>query len=125
MNKQVINTPNAPAAIGPYVQAIEANGFLFLSGQLGIDSKTGALPKEIQQQTQNSLANISSILVEAGLGTQNVVKTTIFLTDMADFATVNEIYSAFFASSYPARSCVAVKTLPKGAAVEIECIAVR
>jgi 2-iminobutanoate/2-iminopropanoate deaminase len=120
-----LQSADAPAAIGPYVQATEVHGFLFLSGQLGIDANTGVLPEAIVEQTQNSLANISSILKEAGLTKQNIVKTTIFLTDMNDFAAVNEIYATFFGSGFPARSCVAVKSLPKGAAVEIECIAAR
>lgn len=125
MNKRVIYTASAPAPIGPYVQAREAGGFLFISGQLGIEPLTGTLPDSVSDQTRNSLHNISAILREADLGLDAVVKTTIFLTDMNDFAAVNSIYAEVFTDEPPARSCVAVKSLPKGASVEIECIAVR
>ena len=123
MQNEVINTGNAPAAIGPYVQAVKAQGFIFASGQLGIDMETGALPDAVTDQARCSLKNMSAILAAAGADYRNVVKTTVFLTDMGDFGAVNEIYGAFFQGINPARSCVAVAALPKGAKVEIECIA--
>jgi len=120
-----IQTLNAPAAIGPYSQAIDSGaGLVFVSGQLPIDPATGAFPGGgVKEQTRQSLTNASAILEEAGLGLGSVVKTTVFLADMADFAAMNEVYSQFFTAPFPARSAVAVKTLPKGALVEIECIA--
>ena len=120
-----IQTLNAPAAIGPYSQAIDSGaGLIFVSGQLPIDPATGAFPDGgVKEQTRQSLTNASAILEEAGLGLGSVVKTTVFLADMADFAAMNEVYSQFFTAPFPARSAVAVKTLPKGALVEIECIA--
>ena len=124
--KQQINTAAAPAAIGPYSQAIEANGIVFVSGQLPIDPATGAFAEGgIKELTRQSLTNMKAILAEAGLTLANVVKTTVFLADMADFAEMNEVYASFFEGVCPARSAVAVKTLPKEARVEIECIAVR
>ena len=125
--KQRINTDNAPAAIGPYSQAIDSGtGLIFVSGQLPIDPATGAVPEGgVQEQTRQSLTNAKAILEAAGLGLANVVKTTVFLADMGDFAAMNEIYAQFFSEPFPARSAVAVKTLPKGALVEIECIAAR
>ncbi len=124
MEKEVIHTEKAPAAIGPYVQAVKANGLLFVSGQLGIDMTTGEIPGDVVAQAQCSLKNLGAILSAAGLDTASVVKTTIFLTDMADFAVVNKVYGDFFQGNYPARSTVAVAALPKGAQVEIECVAV-
>ena len=124
--KEQINTTSAPAAIGPYSQAIEANGFVFVSGQLPIDPATGAFAEGgIKELTRQSLTNMKAILSEVGLTMANVVKTTVFLADMADFAEMNEVYATFFEGVCPARSAVAVKTLPKEARVEIECIAVR
>ena len=124
--KKQINTAAAPAAIGPYSQAIEANGIVFVSGQLPIDPATGAFAEGgIKDLTRQSLTNMKAILAEAGLTMANVVKTTVFLADMADFAEMNEVYASFFEGVCPARSAVAVKTLPKEARVEIECIAVR
>ncbi len=122
-----IKTLNAPAAIGPYSQAIDSGaGLVFVSGQLPIDPATGAFPEGgVKEQTRQSLLNASAILGAAGLGLGNVVKTTVFLADMGDFAAMNEVYAAFFSAPFPARSAVAVKTLPKGALVEIECIAVK
>ena len=121
-----ISTSKAPAAIGPYSQAIDSGaGLVFLSGQLPIDPATGAFPEGgIKEQTRQSILNAQAILQEAGLDLSHVVKTTVFLADMADFAAMNEVYAQFFAPPFPARSAVAVKTLPKGALVEIECIAV-
>lgn len=123
---KVISTKNAPAAIGPYSQAIEANGFVYASGQLPIDPATGAFPEGgIKEQTRQSLLNAQAILREAGLDLSDVVKTTVLLNDIADFGAMNEVYSEFFSQPYPARSAFAVKALPKGALVEIECIARR
>ena len=121
-----ISTPKAPAAIGPYSQAIDSGaGLVFLSGQLPIDPATGAFPEGgVKEQTRQSLLNAQAILKEAGLDLGNVVKTTVFLADMGDFAVMNEVYAQFFSQPFPARSAVAVKNLPKGALVEIECIAV-
>ncbi len=123
---KTISTTAAPAAIGPYSQAVEANGFVFASGQLPIDPSTGQFPEGgVKEQTRQSLLNAQAILREAGLELKNVVKTTVFLASMDDFAAMNEVYSSFFSEPFPARSAVAVKTLPKGALVEIECIAAR
>lgn len=123
--KQVISTNNAPAAIGPYSQAILVNGTLFASGQLGIDPQSGDfVPGGVREQTEQVFRNISAILAEAGLGMQHVVKATVFLTDMADFAIVNEVYAQQFSGTFPARSAVQVCTLPKGGLVEIEIIAI-
>ena len=120
-----ISTSNAPAAIGPYSQAVDSGaGLVFLSGQLPIDPATGAFPEGgIQAQTRQSLRNVQAILAAEGLSMANVVKTTVFLADMGDFAAMNEVYATFFIEPFPARSAVAVKALPKGALVEIECIA--
>ena len=123
---KTISTTAAPAAIGPYSQAVEANGFVFASGQLPIDPSTGQFPEGgVKEQTRQSLLNAQAILREAGLELKNVVKTTVFLASMDDFAAMNVVYSSFFCEPFPARSAVAVKTLPKGALVEIECIAAR
>ena len=125
MNK-AISTEKAPAAIGPYSQAIEANGFVYASGQLPIDPATGAFPEGgIKEQTRQSLLNAQAILQQAGLDLKNVVKTTVLLADIADFGAMNEVYAEFFSQPYPARSAFAVKALPEGALVEIECIAAR
>lgn len=121
-----IVTSAAPAAIGPYSQAIEVNGFVYASGQLPIDPATGAFPEGgVQEQTRQSLLDVKAILEEAGLTLANVVKTTVYLADMGDFVAMNEIYSQFFSQPFPARSAVAVKALPKGALVEVEVIAAR
>ena len=119
-----ISTTNAPAAIGPYSQAIKVGELVFVSGHLPIDPATGAFAEGgIKELTRQSLTNMKAILEEAGTSMANVVKTTVFLADMNDFAAMNEVYAEFFAAPFPARSAVAVKTLPKGALVEIECIA--
>ena len=123
--KNVISTNLAPQAIGPYSQAIEAGGMVFLSGQLPIDPTTGAMPEGIQAQTRQSFENIKAILAEAGCTVENIVKTTVFLADMSLFGETNEIYAQQFGSAYPARSAFAVKELPKQALVEIEVIAVK
>ena len=122
--KQVISTHQAPAAIGPYSQAIQVGNLVFTSGQIPIDPATGQFAEGgIKGQTRQSLTNVKAILEEAGTSLANVVKTTVFLADMADFADMNAVYAEFFAEPFPARSAVAVKTLPKGALVEIEVIA--
>lgn len=124
--KKVIATNNAPAAIGPYSQAIEVNGMIFISGQIPIDPATGEfVPGGIKEQTTQSFNNIKAILAEAGLTTDNVVKTTVLLAEIKDFAAMNEVYATQFAGSFPARSAFAAKDLPKGALVEIEVIAAR
>lgn len=125
MNKQ-ISTDKAPAAIGPYSQAIEAGCMVFASGQLPIDPATGAFVEgSVKEQTRQSLTNAQNILCEAGVDLSHVVKTTVFLSDMANFGAMNEVYAEFFTQPFPARSAVAVKTLPKDALVEVECIAVK
>lgn len=122
--KNAIHTDNAPKALGPYSQAIQVGNFIFASGQVPIDPATNAFVEGgIKEQTRQSLTNAQSILKEAGASLANVVKTTVFLADMNDFADMNSVYAEFFTEPYPARSAVAVKTLPKGALVEIECIA--
>lgn len=124
--KKRIATTKAPAAIGPYSQAVEANGMVFVSGQLPVDPATGEfVPGGIKELTHRSLTNIKNILAEEGLTMQHIVKTTVFLADINDFAEMNEVYASFFEGVAPARSAMAVKTLPKGARVEIECIAVK
>ena len=121
-----ISTKNAPAAIGPYSQAIEANGTVYVSGQLPINPATGEFAEgDIKALANQSLTNIKNILAEAGLEMKNVVKVTVLLSDIANFAAVNEVYAQYFEAPYPARSAFAVKDLPKGAAIEIEAIAVR
>ncbi len=123
---KALSTEKAPAAIGPYSQAIEANGFVYLSGQLPINPATGTFPEGgIKEQTRQSLSNAKAILQSAGLDMNNVVKTTVLLADITDFAAMNEVYAQFFAEPYPARSAFAVRDLPKGALVEIEMIAAR
>lgn len=124
--KNQIATTNAPAAIGPYSQAVEANGTIYVSGQLPIDPATGNFAEGgIKELTRQSLTNIKNILEAAGTDMKHVVKMGVFLADMADFAEMNEVYAEFFEAPFPARSAVAVKTLPKNARVEIECIAVK
>ena len=121
---KVISTKKAPAAIGPYSQAIQVGNLVYTSGQIPIDPTTGAFVKGgIKEQTHQSLTNVKAILEEAGLSMSNVVKTTVFMADMNDFADMNAVYAEFFSEPYPARSAVAVKTLPKGALVEIEVVA--
>jgi len=121
---QTVHSPHAPEAIGPYSQAIIAAPFLFCSGQIGIDPATGALVDGIENQTRQALANLDAVLVKAGFAPGKVAKTTIFLKSMGDFAAVNSMYAKFFDQHRPARSTVEVSNLPKGALVEIECIAV-
>ena len=124
--KKVINTQAAPAAIGPYSQAIEVGNLVYASGQLPVDPATGAFPEGgIKAQTRQSLTNVQAVLRAAGLDMSNVVKTTVFMADMADFADMNSVYAEFFTEPFPARSAVAVKALPKGAQVEIEVVATK
>ena len=124
--KKVIATTKAPAAIGPYNQAIQVGNMLFASGQLGLDPATGNFPEGgVKEQTIQSFLNVKAILEEAGFSINDVVKTTVFLADMADFAAMNEIYASQFEGDFPDRSAVAVKTLPKNALVEVEVIAVK
>ena len=124
--KKVIATQNAPAAIGPYSQAIEVNGMIFLSGQLPIDPATGDfVPGGVKEQTEQCFKNIKAILTEAGLTVDNIVKTTVLLSDIAGFAAMNEVYGQQFSGTFPARSAFAVRDLPKSALVEIEVIAAR
>ncbi len=125
MAHKVINTEKAPAAIGPYVQAVNAGNMLFASGQLGLNPETGTLPEGIEAQTRQCLANVAAILEEAGFVKEEIVKTTVFIDNMDDFGTVNGIYAGFFGDSKPARSCVEVAKLPKGGLVEIEFVAVK
>ena len=123
MNK-IINTTNAPAPIGPYNQAVIANGFLFLSGQIAINPESGAvIQSSISEETHQVMRNIKAVLLEAGYGFEDVVKTTIFLSDMNLFAEINDIYGAYFENNFPARETVAVKGLPKGVNVEISITA--
>ena len=122
--KQVISTPKAPAAIGPYSQAIRVGNLIYTSGQIPIKPATGQFVEGgIKEQTRQSLTNVKAILEEAGTSMVNVVKTTVFMADMNDFADMNAVYAEFFTEPFPARSAVAVKTLPKGALVEIEVVA--
>ena len=121
---KTIHTNNAPAAIGPYSQAIEVNGFIFASGQIPIDPSTGNFVEGgIKEQTKQAITNAKNILKEAGTDLAHVVKTTVYMANMADFAAMNEVYATFFQQPFPARSAVAVKDLPKGALVEVEVLA--
>ena len=121
---KAIHTNNAPAAIGPYSQAIEVNGFVFASGQIPIDPSTGNFVEGgVKEQTKQAITNAGNILKEAGTDLAHVVKTTVYLADMNDFAAMNEVYATFFSQPFPARSAVAVKDLPKGALVEVEVLA--
>ena len=121
----IISTPNAPAAISPYSQAVRVGAALYTSGQLGLDPATGTLPEGVEAQTRQSLTNIGAILDAAGYAVADVVKTTVFIRSMDDFARVNAVYSAFFGDHKPARSCVEVSRLPKDGLVEIEVVAVK
>ena len=123
--KKVISTDAAPGAIGPYSQAIDTGTFVYASGQIPIDPATGLIPEGIKAQTAQSLANVKAILAAAGLTMANVVKTTVFLADMGEFAAMNEVYAEAFEAPYPARSAVAVRELPKQVLVEIEVLAAR
>ena len=126
MEIKSILTKDAPAAVGPYSQGIQAGDFIFVSGQLPVNPDTGAFPSDdIKVLAEQSMKNLSAILKEAGSSLDKIVKTTIYLKDLGDFAAVNEVYASFFKGTYPARSCFEVAALPKGAKVEIEAIAVK
>ncbi len=123
--KEIISTNNAPGAIGPYSQAVKANGFVYVSGQLPIDPKTGEFAgNDIKSQTEQSLKNLSAILSKAGTGLENAIKLNVYLKDMNDFVSMNEVYATFFTKDFPARAAVEVARLPKDALVEIEAVAV-
>lgn len=121
--KQTFHTENAPRAIGPYAQAVRAHGFLFTSGQLGLDPQTGRLAPGVEAQAHAAMRNVGAILQAAGLGYDALVKTTVFVQDLKDFAVVNAVYESYFEGAFPARSCVQVAALPMGGLVEIECVA--
>lgn len=123
MNREAIHTQDAPKALGSYEQAIRVGDMLFTSGQLGIDPSTDALPDGVEAQAHNAMKNLGAILREAGADYKSIVKTTVFLADLGDFATVNGIYESYFDGVFPARSCVQVARLPKDALIEVECIA--
>lgn len=123
--KRIISTASAPAAVGPYSQAVEAGGVLYVSGQLPVDPATGRMPEGIAAQTERALDNIRAILSEAGYTLRDVVKSTVLLADIADFGAMNEVYARYYTEQMPARVCYQVANLPKGALVEIEAIAVR
>ncbi len=120
-----ISTNKAPAAIGPYSQGIDIGNMVFVSGQIPVDPATSLMADTIEEQTCQSLSNVKNILAEKGLTMENVIKTTVFLKDLSDFAAMNKVYESFFSDPFPARSCVEVAAIPKGAKVEIECIAVK
>ena len=120
-----VSTSFAPAAIGPYSQAIDAGALVFVSGQLPVDPATGVIPYGAAAQAESAFANVLAILAAAGLGPESVVKTTVFLADLADFAAVNEVYARTFLAPFPARSCVQVAAIPKGSRLEVEAIAAR
>jgi 2-iminobutanoate/2-iminopropanoate deaminase len=125
MGKKAIISTKAPKAVGPYSHACEANGFIYVSGMLGIDRSTGVLASTVEEEAKNSLEVIKAILADLGLGMQDIVKTTVFLTDMKNFAAVNAVYARYFTGDFPARCCFAVAGLPLGASVEIEAVAAR
>ncbi len=123
--KKIISTDKAPAAIGPYSQAIEVNGIVYTSGMIPVDPKTGEIRSGIEAQANQAITNLVNLLKESGADIKNIVKTTVFIKDMNDFAKVNEIYASFFTDNYPARSCVEVARLPKDVLIEIEAVAVK
>ena len=125
MKRETIAAQNAPAAVGPYVHAVKVGDFVFTSGQLGLDPVTGTLPEGVEAQADQAIRNIQEVLKAAGLTLADVIKTTVFLADMNDFATINAIYAKYFTGETPARSCVQAAALPKGGLFEIEVIAVK
>ena len=125
MAKKIVNSPNAPAAVGPYSHSVVVGNIQFISGQLGLEPETGKLKETVEEQTVQAFANLKAILDEAGMDFSNIVKTTVFLQNMSDFASVNKIYAKYFPSNPPARSCVEVAKMPLGGLFEIEAIAVK
>jgi 2-iminobutanoate/2-iminopropanoate deaminase len=123
MARETIHTEQAPAAVGPYVQAVKVGGMIYCSGQLGLNPEDGTLAEGVEAQAHQSLKNLGAVLKAAGSDYGKIVKTSIFLADIGDFAVVNEVYKTYFDGEFPARSCVEVANLPKGGLVEIECIA--
>ena len=123
--KTVIKTDKAPAAIGPYSQAIEVNGMVYTSGQIPVNPQTGEIPEGCVAQAQQALENLSNLLQAAGTSMDNVIKTTVFIKDMNDFAKIKEVYATFFTNDFPSRSCVEVARLPKDVLVEVEAIAIK
>lgn len=123
MNREIISTTNAPSAIGPYSQGVKVGNIIYTSGQIPVDPQTGELETDIKKATKRSMENVKAILAEAGTTLDNIIKTTIFLKNMDDFAAVNEIYGSYFKENPPSRSCVEVARLPKDAVIEIEAIA--
>lgn len=123
--KKVIRTQNAPAAIGPYSQAIEVNGMVYTSGVIPVDPKTGEIPQGAAEQAKQAMTNLSNLLEAAGTSMDQVVKTTVFIKEMNDFGTINDVYKEFFTSDFPARSCVEVARLPKDVLLEVEAVALR
>lgn len=123
--KKVISTDKAPAAIGPYSQAIEVNGMVFISGQIPVDPATGKIAETVEEQAEQALKNVSAVLAAAGTDMEHVIKTTVFIKEMNDFAKINEIYAKFFTGAFPARSCVEVARLPKDVLLEVEAIATK
>jgi len=123
MARETIHTEQAPAAVGPYVQAVKVGGMIYCSGQLGLNPEDGTLAEGVEAQAHQSLKNLGAVLKAAGSDYGKIVKTSIFLADIGDFAVVNEVYKTYFDGDFPARSCVEVANLPKGGLVEIECIA--
>lgn len=123
MARETIHTEQAPAAVGPYVQAVKVGGMIYCSGQLGLNPEDGTLAEGVEAQAHQSLKNLGAVLKAAGSDYGKIVKTSIFLADIGDFAVVNEVYKTYFDGEFPARSCVEVANLPKGSLVEIECIA--
>ena len=121
--KKIISTQNAPAAIGPYSQAVEWNGMIFSSGMIPVDPQTGEIPEDVEQQARQVFTNLSNLLIAAGTSMDKVIKTTVFIKDMNDFAAINQIYQEFFNGDFPARSCVEVARLPKDVKIEMEVIA--
>lgn len=123
--KKIISTDKAPAAIGPYSQAIEVNGMVYTSGVIPVNPATGEIPEGIDAQADQAIGNLVALLGEAGTSAENVVKTTVFIKEMDDFAKVNEVYAKYFTKDFPARSCVEVARLPKDVLIEIEAIAIK
>ena len=121
--KKIISTQNAPAAIGPYSQAVEWNGMIFSSGMIPVNPQTGEIPEDVEQQARQVFTNLSNLLMAAGTSMDKVIKTTVFIKDMNDFAAINQIYQEFFNGDFPARSCVEVARLPKDVKIEMEVIA--